>query len=301
MKWFNLSLLLMALVLAVMLVVEPFVLARIGPEKANRPPKMPSSVVEISTLSELSAPLPAISTLKKRRVSKPRPALAKATAKPSTPPEKSNTIAQTQALKTPEFIEKPINADRELPVLSAAKVEPVPSPSSGAAEQAEQLAAAVASPRCFRFGPLASFSKVQAVGDSLVKEFELIKWGEVEEGYTENRHWIVLASAQNAGQAQLSVKQLDEKGFRDHYLPLAADEPHLVSLGIFKDRNRADRHLASLTKAGFNAELRGRQLEFSRRWLTFETAARMSELAEFVGGLGGDAQLETCPGSVGGG
>ncbi|MBV1889647.1 MAG: hypothetical protein KUG54_01335 [Gammaproteobacteria bacterium] len=298
MKWFNLSLALMALVLAVMLVVEPFVLARIGPSKADGPPRMPSSVVEISTLSELSTPLPAISTLKKKRVPKVRRAIAKETAKILESTDNPSAIAQTQALKISGFVETPIKAGDEPSVAPVTKIEPVPNLPSQAVEPIKQSAVVVAPPRCFRYGPLTSFSKVQAVGDKLVKEFELIKWGEAEEGYTETRHWIVLDSAQTVEQTRVLVKQLDSKGFPDHYLPLASDEPHLVSLGIFKDRNRADRHLASLSAAGFDAQLRDRQLEFSRRWLTFETATPMAELAEFVGGLGGEAVLEACPGGV---
>ncbi|MBL4623036.1 MAG: SPOR domain-containing protein [Immundisolibacteraceae bacterium] len=281
-----------------MLLVEPFVLAQIGPSKVDRPKKMPSSIVEIRTLEELSSPLPTISTLKKRVPSKPVRSLPKVIKQAAIQADRPKSIVQTQALQTKNFVEQPLGLDAELPVSKSAEDESVADIQKKVPRLAEKVAVKVAPSQCFRFGPLRSFSKVQATGDKLVKEFEIIKWGEVEEAYTEDRHWIVMAGARTSEQAKFLVKQLDDKGFRDHYLPLGPDEPHLVSLGIFKERDRAERHLKSLGAAGFGAELRARKLEFSRRWLTFETAASQSDLTGFVEELDSAAVLETCPGVV---
>ena len=295
MKWFNLSLLLMALVLGVMLVVEPFVLARIGPVKEDRPAKLPSTVMKIKTLSELSSPLPEVSTLKKPKKISPRKPTVKVKNQKSVTPTKSTAIAQTQALKIADFAEQPMDSLVDSGVLT----QDISDAKKELEIAVESVPVAATLPvidpvQCFRFGPLVSFSKVQAAGDQLVKRFEILSWGEVEEAYTEQRHWIVLAGARTAQQAGSLVKQLDGKGFRDHYLPLSVEEPHLVSLGIFKDRTRADRHLSALGSAGFGAELRARELEFTRRWLTFETAAPRKELAQLLTALDDKADMEEC-------
>ena len=291
MKWFNLSLLLTALVLTVMLVVEPFVLARIGPSKAERPPKLPASIIDIRTLSELATPLPAISTLKPRQQVNATKKQASTSYQRS---ENQPEIAQTQALNQVSFEKQPIDKvvepslpDKvdELAHKPAVKVAPV-----APAEPPPIITPAI----CYRFGPLESFSAITEVGDRLVKKFEVTSWGEVEEAYTEQRYWIVLEGVRTNEETKLLVKQLDSKGFAEHYLPLSIEEPQLISLGIFKARDRAERHLATLGSAGFGAVMRDRQVELSRRWLTFKTAADVAKLTKFVTAVDDEAELEEC-------
>jgi len=285
MKWFNLSLLLVAIALGVVLVVEPVMLNNLVPENSVKDEPLPDPLASIQTIDELWTPLALIPSQSKDAET---PAVESPPAKPQTAQVGQ---AQTRELENVVFVaeelEKPAAGGQ-----SNARLEPPVSEASGQPESKELSPAEIVNPpepaiSCYRYGPLKNFKEVAAAGDLLVKQKVTAEWFEIEVPYAEFRYWVVLDEASSRQQARDWVQKLDDKKFGDHYMPLESDEPYLISLGVFKTQGRAERHLASLKAAGFPVELRTKSLELSRRWLMFESAADTKPPIGNVVGSGG--------------
>lgn len=274
MKWFSLSLLLVVVALGVVQLVEPLLLSKYAPREAVEPPPLPDSLARVETLDELSLPpllIPA-SPVKTTLPAELPPAQPEPTA--------GADQVQTRELKPVVFAAKKLDQAPTLPKPVAVKPEEPPAPKL----------------TCYRYGPLKDFDQVAAAGDLLVNQSMTSEWAEIELPYAEPRYWVVLDEAESQQQAREWVKKLDDKKFGDHYLPLVAEEPYLISLGIFKTAERADRHQASLQAAGFPVKLRPKSVELSRRWLRFEAAVEStSGLSAALAALGlSGANIEPC-------
>ena len=279
MKWFNLSLLLVVIALGAVLVFEPALLTRLlGDQRVAEKP-LPESLATIKTLKELTAPLTLIPN--------PPTALPPAAVKPAATSKPDSTgQAQTRELKQVAFagqqLDGPIIDD-----LAPANPESAPAVPVDQADVGDV---------CYQYGPLKDFDQVTAAGDLLIDQGLTGQWAEIEMPYSEPRYWVVLDEAGSRQQAREWVKKLDDKKFGDHYLPLTDDEPHLISLGIFKTAERAERHRKALQSAGFPVKFRPKSVELSRRWITFESGAEgQSALTGVLTGLGiGAAQVAFC-------
>ncbi|MEL0083915.1 MAG: hypothetical protein VW985_12865 [Gammaproteobacteria bacterium] len=275
MKWFNLSLLLVVITLGVVLMVEPLVLNSLVEEDAHIPEPLPNSLATVQTLAELpAAPVP-------------RPDRLVEAAPVASPPVAVEQVmdkggeATTEKIEEVSFTEQPLES---APTEAAPQVEPVEAPVP------EPVIA------CYRFGPLQNFDQVAAVGAQILEQELSAEWSEVELPYTEERFWVVLEEANSIEAAREWVSKLDEKGFNDHYLPRAEEEPNLISLGIFKADDRAQRHHRALTQAGFPVTIRAKPTELSRRWITFDMIADEGSTPTAVLSVPGapDATLESC-------
>lgn len=284
MKWFSLCLLLVAIALSVVQLVEPLLLSKYVPRETVEPPPLPDSLARVTTLDELPSPPVLIPALPANLpASSPENSPQNSPAQP--PPAQSAPTAgtvevQTRELKPVVFAAENLDPDQPLPEPVAVKPQEPPAPAV----------------TCYRYGPLQDFNQVAAAGDLLIKQSMTSDWAEIELPYAEPRYWVVLDEANTPQQAREWVTKLDEKKFADHYLPLAAEEPHLISLGIFKTAERADRHLASLRAAGFPVKMRPRSVELSSRWLQFEAAVDSTQgLSTALAALGLDgAGIEHC-------
>ena len=286
MKWFNLSLLLVGIALVVVLVVEPTVLNNLGSVKSARNESLPVSLESIQTIDELSMPLALI----------PRPStdLELPTGEP---PAVQVGQAQTQKLENvvlvTEELETPAANAEPGPLQNEATSQPEPTelvPPETINEPEPALS-------CYRYGPLKDFKQVEAAGELLVNQNLTTEWAEIEAPYTDVRYWVVLDEARTRQQARNWVQKLDDKKFGDHYLSLSGKEPYLISLGIFKSVDRAERHQASLQGNGFPVKVRTKPIEQSRRWVQFDAALDTKPaLTEAIAVLGvSNAQIESCP------
>ncbi len=288
MKWFNLSLLLVVIALGVVLVIEPAVITQLLPAQQVTATALPESVADIQTLDELEVP-PALLTAKPRSV--PRPVK---------PQPVIQGEAQTQQLKSVEFtaeqLDQPDNADQ--PATDNPRPgDSLPEDSAENEAAVDMEPAAGATTDCYRDGPLQDFDQVAAAGDLLVSGSMIDSWAEIEAPYIEQRFWVVLDESGSREQAREWIRKLDEKKFGDHYLPRDVGEPYLISLGIFKTTDRAERHLQALKAAEFPVKLRPKPVELSRRWVAFAAPpASETTLKTALAALSiSSAEVEQCP------
>ncbi|MEZ5565631.1 MAG: SPOR domain-containing protein [Gammaproteobacteria bacterium] len=79
-------------------------------------------------------------------------------------------------------------------------------------------------------------------------------------------HWVQIVGFGTVPAAEQARQRLVAAGIRDAYLMQEAQQP-VISLGVFRDRARADRVASAARALGFNAVLRARYRPVVEQWL----------------------------------
>jgi hypothetical protein len=123
-----------------------------------------------------------------------------------------------------------------------------------------------AGPSCTSVGPfqdLASAAQAAAAlkGAGFDSE-QRLEQGEMWVGY-----WLSLQGLGTREEADRALARLKEQGISDAYIIPGSDPPNVVSLGVFKDHERAQRRLSEIQKLGLPAQLSDRKRAGSVYWL----------------------------------
>ncbi|NNF66797.1 MAG: hypothetical protein HKM98_04740 [Gammaproteobacteria bacterium] len=121
---------------------------------------------------------------------------------------------------------------------------------------------------CLSLGPFpyeddfeAASLKLKALGLSGNKR---LAEGQIWVGY-----WIFLSPADSRAEAVGKVEALREHGIRDIYIEPAGERENAVSLGVFKERNRAQRRYRQIRDLGFEPQIARRTRQGTVYWLDF--------------------------------
>ena len=141
-------------------------------------------------------------------------------------------------------------------------------------------------PRCFRAGQI----DARASRDELVAFLEergIEARTGTEKGHGES-HWVLLPPFPNTDMARNLMDRLREKGVKDLYLVPSGENRNAISLGVFKERPRADERLARIRRLGFDAEMRSLPLPSTRYWVRFSWSGErgdppLAKMAEAAG------------------
>ena len=182
--------------------------------------------------------------------------LARPEAKEPPPPVSTRGGVELQLLPAPT--EPPGGA----PALPAAKAAPAPEPPAAPAPAAPAAAAPLA---CLRLGPFpdrASADVARAGLGALLRDPVLD-----EEAGTATGYRVLLPPAPDRAQAQATARRIAAAGFEDFIVLTRGDEANAIALGAYRNRDTAERRVASLRAAGFPAELRAQGGRASRWWV----------------------------------
>ena len=80
-------------------------------------------------------------------------------------------------------------------------------------------------------------------------------------------YWVSIAGFTTHEQAQAAVERLKSKGVDDAYILPGADPPNVISLGVFKEHDRAQRRLSEAKGLGFEATIADRTRAGSVYWI----------------------------------
>ncbi|HKJ77328.1 MAG TPA: SPOR domain-containing protein [Gammaproteobacteria bacterium] len=155
---------------------------------------------------------------------------------------------------------------------------------------AEQLPA-----RCYR----AERIEARAGRDRLLqalKEHGVDARSGTEEGHGES-HWVLLPPFPDEDAAREVMARLREKGVQDLYLVPSGENRNAISLGVFKERPRADQRLARLRRLGFDPEMRSLPLPSTRYWVRFRWPGGRAEppLSALAETAGVEVERVDCP------
>lgn len=148
---------------------------------------------------------------------------------------------------------------RQAPVRGPAPSRPEPAPVAGAGPVAPPAGT------CFRLGPLPDSTAAQQAARSLagrgIDATPIARDAQLWLG-----HWVQIAGFDSVAAAETARERLVAGGIADALLMQDGPRP-LISLGVFRERDRADRVAAAARNLGFEVELRDRYRPGVEQWL----------------------------------
>lgn len=135
----------------------------------------------------------------------------------------------------------------------------------GQAESAVANAAAGASPQCLYIGPMPDLGAAQQLSASLA-ERDIRVEPVARQGRVWLGHWVQIQGFADREMADAARQRLLDAGLPDAYV--MQDGPlNIVSLGVFRERGRAERVVEAARQAGFKAVMRDRVRTGTEYWL----------------------------------
>ncbi|MTI72268.1 MAG: SPOR domain-containing protein [Stenotrophomonas sp.] len=157
-----------------------------------------------------------------------------------------------------------------------AAATPAPTPATApdaaraAATAAATPAAAVSAPQpspqqqCASFGPFPSREQAQAAQAALRADLSRSQLREVQPKAASYR--VLTAPAASREEAQAMARRIVEAGFSDYFIIAQGEDANAVALGQYRNREGAERRLATLVAAGFPARIVGNGVEAAASW-----------------------------------
>lgn len=150
--------------------------------------------------------------------------------------------------------------------------------------------------RCMRVGPLADGTLAQSLRTRLSRDgFDAI--AVAEEGQIWVGHWVQLESVASRDEADQAVARLAAGGLPDVYV-LQTSPPFSISLGVFRDRARADNVAATAARLGFKPQTTDRFRTGTQYWVSVVLPASRSLPLQALGQESGQilrAEQVNCP------
>lgn len=173
------------------------------------------------------------------------------------------------------------------------------SPSSGsgsARKTALQPPAPTASARCVSVGPFEDESAITAEA-SLVREKGLTARQRSQQGEVSKGFWVYLGGLQSDRDVTQVMRTLQQSHVDDaKVLQGSGDEVARVSVGLFTDRERADRRAASLKKLGLEPEISERKVPGTVFWMDVDVPpGAAAPIVEDLMGSAAKAPIEVAP------
>ena len=176
----------------------------------------------------------------------------------------------------------PVAAETQVPASAPLTAAPAPAAAAEAkpaalppaaiaaveAKPAENKPAEIRPPavvQCASLGPYATQAQAQAAMSALGADAARPRLREVP-GKAASSYRVLIAPAASREEAQATAKRIVEAGFSDYFIVSQGEEANAVALGQYRNREGAERRLASLTAAGFPAKLAASGTEIAPSW-----------------------------------
>lgn len=179
-----------------------------------------------------------------------------------------------------------------------------PLAASGRAGAARAGAATVAdrATRCLRIGPIADAQLADTLRSSLNRR-GIGATITSEEGQVWVGHWVQLESVASRQEADAIAARLAAGGLPDAYI-LQTSPPFSISLGVFRDKDRADKVVADATRLGFRPQMTNRYRAGLQYWLAVVVPPGVAMSVDDLGRESGQilrAEPVACPADLIGG
>jgi SPOR domain len=179
-------------------------------------------------------------------------------------------------------------------------------PASGHARKTALEEPAQAS-RCLSIGPFDDQADA-ARGASQLREKGFAPRQRTGEGEVSKGFWVYIGGLKTDGEVAALLRTLEQSHVEDAHLMPDTGDVRQVSVGLFSDKDRADRRAQSLQKLGLQPEVAERKLPATVFWMDVDvpmgTAAPVSPDAQAVvanlmaGGESSHIEAVPCPNGV---
>jgi hypothetical protein len=122
---------------------------------------------------------------------------------------------------------------------------------------------------CMSVGPFQDLPAV-AQASAVIEGAGLESKQRLEQGELWVGHWVSIADLSTHEQAQSAVERLKGRGVMDAYILPSDDRSNVISLGVFKDHERALRRMSEAKSLGLNATIADRTRSGSVYWVDVE-------------------------------
>jgi hypothetical protein len=184
-------------------------------------------------------------------------------------------------------------------------------PSQPATRGASGLQEAVDSPggassrsattRCVSIGPFNDLARA-ARGAALLRERGYSPRQRAEEGEAWEGFWVYIGSLQSAADEARVLNSLERAGIRDAHAMPENREGRRVSVGLFSDKQRAEKRAEAVRKLGHPADIVDRKQSGTVYWADIDLAATdravSTEGLLTVDDAGSRLEIRACPGST---
>lgn len=142
--------------------------------------------------------------------------------------------------------------------------------------------------RCYRLGPIDAANQVASLGAALTgRGLSYIQRNDTVRA--ESGYWVHLPPAASRAAAEARLRELRKAGVKDIYIAPDKGQDHTVSLGVFKERDNAERRLRELTARGIKARLDTRFEVRTRHWLEVQSVEANDSVIDALRALAGPA------------
>lgn len=178
-------------------------------------------------------------------------------------------------------------APKPVPPPAAAAPTPTPTPAIVAAPTPAAVVPPKAPPvtpvaavpaQCVSLGPFNDRAAAQAAQGKAGATLRGVRLREVADAGA-TRYRVILPPAASREEAQATVKRIVAAGLSDYYIIAQGEEVNAIALGQYRNREGAERRMAALSAAGFNARLVASGGDGSAQWWLDATLAEGSDPA----------------------
>lgn len=146
------------------------------------------------------------------------------------------------------------------PVISAPEPRFVPEP--------EVLLSAKAALQCQRIGPFADAASAKATQTVLAKRGTVS--AEQITGQVPAGHWVLVPPQGSRNAAMAVADRLKANGIKDFWVVSKGPVKHGISLGVFSQKDNADRFASRARAKGFTVEIRPKTKSGKQTWLNYQ-------------------------------
>ena len=179
-------------------------------------------------------------------------------APPPAPPQQPQGVARLQLASEAPPPRAPAASPAQAAV-TAAPSTPVEAPPGVAA------GTVAASLQCFSLGPFADAAAANAAVAALRADIARSRTREVE-GASSGNYTVFLPPAENRAAAQALAQRIAAAGFDDFLIVNEGELANGIALGLYRNRNGAERRQNALQAAGFPAQVRATGEEDPSQW-----------------------------------
>ena len=152
-----------------------------------------------------------------------------------------------------------------LTVFSQPVARPATAPGRPASLPVSPTASAAPVSECLRVGPWSDGAAAQQAGERLaargVQAVQIARDAQLWLG-----HWVQINGFESAAAAEAARQRLVAGGLADAYLMQDGARP-MLSLGVFRERGRADQVAATARRLGYEVDMRDRYRPAVEQWL----------------------------------
>jgi hypothetical protein len=163
----------------------------------------------------------------------------------------------------------------------------------------EVPSAGASNTRCVSVGPFSDLTRA-ARGAALLHDRGFNPKQRAEPGEMWEGFWVYVGGLKSAADEAKVVKTLERAGINDAHAMPESDAGRRVSVGLFTEKDRAQKRAAAVTRLGYTAEIVDRKQPGTVYWVDLELSANGTVPTEGLlsdEDAGGRLEIRVCPAS----